>query len=63
MGQPTINVVVKNQYGSDALYPACETSKFFCELAGKKTLTLQMVTTIKEHGYRVMVQPTMAVEL
>lgn len=63
MATPTINVVIKNQYGNDAVYPACETSKFFCDLAGKKTLSLHMITTIKEQGYRVMVQPVMAVEL
>ena len=35
----TIYVTIKNVYGNDLIYPACDDSNVFAELIGQKTLT------------------------
>lgn len=54
----SIQVEVKSNYGSQAIYPVCETSKLFCELARQRTLTPQCIRIIKSLGYSIeVVQP------
>lgn len=51
-----IIVDIRNNYGSEAIYPVCEQAKLFAELAGTKTLTREAVALIKALGYRVVPQ-------
>ena len=53
MRNKKIQVVKKNVYGNDLVYPACKESKFFTELTGRKTLTLDDLRKIKEYGYEI----------
>ena len=50
-----INVTMKNVYGNDIIYPACETSRIFAQMAGQKTLTMRTIMLIKQLGYTVRV--------
>ncbi len=51
----TITVTVRDIYGIQTIYPACETAKLLARLAGTKTLTRQALETIKKLGYTVTV--------
>ena len=53
MENKKIQVIKKNVYGNDLIYPACKESKFFIELTGRKTLTLDDLKKIKEYGYEI----------
>lgn len=53
----TIYVTVRNVYGNDLVYPACEKSRLLAELAGRKTLTPSDLRTIRELGYDVTESP------
>lgn len=48
-----IYVEIKNVYGNETIYPACQQSKFLAELAGHKTLTNRDIDTIKKLGYEI----------
>lgn len=49
----TIQVTVKNVYGTEMVYPVCETAKIFTSLTGKKTFTDSDLTDIKRLGFNV----------
>jgi hypothetical protein len=51
----TITVTVRDIYGIQTIYPACETAKLLARLANTKTLTRQALETIKKLGYTVTV--------
>ena len=51
-----ITVKVKSIYGVQAIYPACEASRLFADIAGTKTLTRAAVAKIKALGYAVTVK-------
>ncbi len=51
-----IKVTVKNVYGNETIYPACDKSKAFASIAGTKTLTKQVIADIKVIGFSVEVQ-------
>lgn len=51
----TIKVRIRNVYGNEAIYPACEAAKVFAELVGQKTLTRRDIEKIKRLGYTVEV--------
>jgi hypothetical protein len=51
----TITVTVRDIYGIQTIYPACETAKLLARLANTKTLTRQALETIKALGYTVTV--------
>jgi len=53
----TIFVDVRDVYGRETIYPACETSKLLAQLAGTRTLTLAALATIRALGYAVAVRP------
>ena len=48
-----ITVQIKNVYGNELIYPACEHSRLLARLAGKKTLSRQDIDLIKQLGYLV----------
>tara|TARA_R110001606_G_C15001334_1_gene607147 strand:+ start:254 stop:499 length:246 start_codon:yes stop_codon:yes gene_type:complete len=39
--------------GNEVIYPACEHSRLFAEIAGTKTLTRETIEKIKSLGYLV----------
>jgi hypothetical protein len=52
-----IYVTIRNVYGNDTIYPACDKSRLLAELAGHKTLTRADLRTIRELGYEVAESP------
>ena len=50
-----IIVQIKNNYGTDLVYPVCDQAKIFAEIAGKKTLSNLNINLIKKLGYQVEV--------
>jgi len=57
MTRPTILVRIKNVYGSEMIYPACDKAQIFAYLAGTKTLSRYAIERIKALGYAINVQP------
>ena len=53
-----IIVTIKNNYGTEAIYPVCNDSKAFARIAGTKTLTRETIALIKTLGYTVSVAQT-----
>jgi hypothetical protein len=51
-----IKVTIKDVYGKQTLYPACDQSRLFAKLAGTKTITTDMVRILCDAGYKVMQQ-------
>ena len=51
--KPQIMVIVRKVYGNPVIYPACDQSRTFAQLAGTKTLTLQALQKIKTLGYEI----------
>jgi len=52
--QPTITVLVKDQYGKHALHPRCPTAHTFASIAGTTTLTASTIKHIMALGYNVV---------
>ena len=50
-----IKVEIKNVYGKETIYPACEQAQIFAELVGQKTLTKGDIIKIKRLGYEIEV--------
>lgn len=59
----TIRVTLGQQYGQEVVRPACTKAEIFCQIAGTKTLTRQLVAQVKSLGYKVEVMPTQPKEL
>ncbi len=56
-----IYVEVKEVYGNKTIYPACDDSRSFSQIAGTKTLTDNTIVYIKALGYEIEVkQPVVA---
>lgn len=53
--KPPIHVKLKTNYGSQTIYPNCESSKTFCQMLDQQTLTPLNIRYIKELGYEVIV--------
>ena len=53
-----ITVKIKTVYGVDKIYPACENSRRFAEIAGTKTLTEHTLRHIKAMGILVEITDT-----
>ncbi len=49
----TIRVEVKDVYGALKYYPLCEKAQLFADIAGTKTLTLQVIKKIEALGYSI----------
>lgn len=58
-----IKVEMKNQYGGIVIYPACDKSRIFAEIAGTRTLTRPDIERIKALGYEVEVVQTLPTRL
>jgi hypothetical protein len=50
-----IKVTVTNNYGREAVYPACAITDKFCAMLGQKTLTRQNIEFIRDMGFTVVV--------
>ena len=56
----TIKVTIRNVYGNELIYPACDKAKAFAHLTGNKTLSHYNVETIKRLGYTIeVIAPTL----
>jgi len=53
----TLKVIIRNVYGKDLVYPACESSKLFANLLNSQTLADGARRTIKQLGYTFEVIP------
>lgn len=51
-----IIIRLKNNYGQQVAYPACNKSKLFAQLADTKTLTKQTINIVKALGYEVRIE-------
>jgi len=49
-------VSIKTHYGTQYIYPACETANKLASLTGKKTFSHRDIQTIKDLGYSINVQ-------
>ena len=49
----TIKVEVKDVYGVLKYYPLCEKAQLFADIAGTKTLTVQVIKKIEALGYSI----------
>jgi hypothetical protein len=49
----TIKAKEKNVYGNNLLYPACEVSQMFCDIALSKTLTPHILNIAAKNGYKL----------
>ena len=50
-----IEVIIKNTYGNELIYPVCETAKKLVELAGAKTFTDNSIRLCKALGYELSI--------
>jgi hypothetical protein len=53
----TITIEIKNVYGNETIYPACDKSRLLARLSGHKTLTRRALEMIKALGYQIEVKP------
>ena len=51
-----ITVEIKNNFGSQAIYPVCDKAITFAKIAGTRTLTSNTLSLIKQLGYQVEVK-------
>lgn len=49
-------VEIKTHYGTQYIYPACDTARKLASLTGKKTFSHSDIKTIKYLGYSINVQ-------
>ena len=54
----TIEVEVKDVYGVTKYYPICEKAQLFADIAGTKTLTVQVIKKIEALGYSIKASRT-----
>lgn len=59
----TITVRIKNNYGTEYIYPVCPKAHDFADIADTKTLTPYVISLIKSLGFKIIVQPTELREL
>lgn len=52
----SITVEIKNVYGIETVYPACDKAELFARLAGTKTLTRHALRDIAALGYQIEVK-------
>lgn len=51
----TINVTMKNVYGNNLVYPACNEAMLLAELSGKITFDKRAIDVLKRLGYEIVV--------
>jgi hypothetical protein len=52
----TATVEIKTHYGTQYIYPICQTAQHLAALTGKKTFSHSDIKTIKALGYSINVQ-------
>jgi hypothetical protein len=52
----SITITIKSNYGAVTAYPACPRAQAFARIAGTKTLTVEVLKTIRELGYEIIQQ-------
>ena len=52
----TATVSIKTHYGTQYIYPVCQTAVHLAALTGKKTFSHNDIKTIKALGYSINVQ-------
>ena len=53
-----IQVLMRMVFGNEAVYPACDKAKLFAKIAGTKTLSPTVLSSIKALGYEIEVIPS-----
>jgi hypothetical protein len=53
-----IEVEVKDVYGVTKYYPICEKAQLFADIAGTKTLTVQVIKKIEALGFSIKASRT-----
>ena len=48
-----LKVIVKHVYGNELIYPMCKTSKVFSDIAKTKTLSIEVLKSLKSIGYTI----------
>lgn len=51
-----VKVQIKNVYGNELIYPACEQSEIFAKIAGSQTLTQQTIDYMKQLGIQFIIE-------
>ena len=59
----SIKITERNVYGETKFYPACDTSKVLCEVAGTKQVTPSMISILKANGFKIVVAPIASREI
>lgn len=49
-------IEIRNVYGVEKVYPVCEKAHTFAEIAGTKTLTVEVLDRIKALGYELTLE-------
>ena len=52
----TLKVIIKSNYGNEAIYPDCDKSKLFAKLANTRSLKPEAIKTIKALGYNLKIK-------
>lgn len=50
-----IKVSIQTKYGNRLIYPECENSRAFAEIAGQKTLSSSVIELIRSLGFEIEV--------
>ena len=58
-----LRVIVRNTYGVERIYPACDTANIFTRLTRQKTFSHENIALIKQLGYAVVVVPQTVKEI
>jgi len=58
MTPKSITVEVRNVYGNEMVYPACDTAKLFARIANRTTLNASILNDIAQLGYQVKTATT-----
>ncbi len=54
----TLLVSIKSHYGNEHIYPACDMSRRFAAMLGRKTLTRSDIAHIKGLGFTISLAPS-----
>lgn len=52
-----IKLIVREVFGREVFYPACDLSRMICELTGQKSIDSEDLGILKRYGYSVELEP------